>query len=144
MTAPADVQDIVREALGGLGADADAPWPEPVIDILNRSSAPPPALPLAVFGDFWGRWLEGAAESTNAPVDYVALPLLVAASSLLGNARWVVAWRGWAEPPVLWGASVGNPSSGKTSGATPIMRAVLGEIEHHLARDHPEALKSWI
>ena len=143
MTAPADVEDIVRDTLGGLGAGAEAPWPEPVIDILNRSSAPPPPLPMAVFGDFWGRWLEDAAESSNAPVDYVALPLLIAASSLLGNARWVVAWRGWAEPPVLWGASVGNPSSGKTSGATPIMRGVMGEIERHLGRDFPDKLKAW-
>ncbi len=132
---------FVDEAI--YGRRADEPWPDPVRDILRRSASPPPVLPMAVFGDFWAGWLEDAAESSNAPVDYVALPLLIAASALLGNARWVVAWPGWAEPPVLWGASVGAPSSGKTSGAAPVMRGIMSAIERHIGKDYPQALSEW-
>jgi hypothetical protein len=120
----------------------NAPWPEPNLDFLHRTASPPPPLPVVVFRD-WAGWIENAAEATNAPVDYVALPLIVAASSLTGNARWAEAWPGWAEPPILWGAAVGDPSSGKTSGAGPIIRDVLGEIEQYVARGFPEALRQW-
>ena len=37
-------------------------------------------------------WLEAAAEVKSAPVDYVALSLLTAASAVIGNARWAVVW----------------------------------------------------
>jgi hypothetical protein len=73
----------------------------------------------------------------------VALPLLALASALLGNARWVVGWPGWAEPPALWCGSVGNPSSGKSSGAAPVMRDVLQRLEAWMARDYPAQRAQW-
>jgi hypothetical protein len=136
------------QTMGGEAARAttsqDARPPEPpAMSILDRSAGPPPALELAVFGPFWGDWITRTAEGANAPPDYVALPLLALASSLLGNARWVVAWHGWAEPPALWCASVGNPSSGKSSGASPVTRDVLAKIEAHVCRDYPQDIKQW-
>jgi hypothetical protein len=115
----------------------------PAMSILSQSACPAPALPLAVFGPFWSGWIKQAAEGANAPPDYVALPLAAVASSLLGNARWVVAWQGWPEPPALWLASVGNPSSGKSSGASPVTRDVLALIEKHPAKDYPRDVEQW-
>ncbi len=108
--------------------------------MLSRSAAPAPALPLDVFGPFWSRWIARTAQGANAPTDYVALPVLAVASALLGNARWVMAWGGWKEPPALWCGSVGNPSSGKSSGASPVTRDVLRKVEAHMARGYPAEL----
>ncbi len=115
----------------------------PVMSILARSACSAPVLPLEVFGPFWADWIVRAAQGANAPPDYIALPLLAGASSLLGNARWITAWTGWSEPPILWCASVGNPSSGKSSGASPVTRDILGIVEKYLARDYPKALEEW-
>lgn len=119
------------------------PWCEPYRAILHRSSSPPPDLPLEVFGAAWAEWIVRAAQGANAPADYTAMPLIALASALLGNARWPVAWRGWTEPPILWLASVGNPSSGKSSGATPINRDVMAVIERYMARDYPKQIEDW-
>ena len=115
----------------------------PNMAVLSRSAAPAPAMPLDVLGPTWSSWVERAAEGSNAPSDYVVMPLLAAVSSLVGNARWVVAWRGWAEPPALWCASVGDPSSGKTSGAAPITRDALRTVERQMARGHPAEVARW-
>ncbi len=115
----------------------------PEMGFLSRTRLPAPPLPLAAFGPWWAGWLEQAAAGANAPPDYVALPLLAAASALIGNARWARGWQGWLEPPALWCASVGNPSSGKSPGAAPVMREVLGMVEAHMARDYPDELAAW-
>ncbi|HWX50542.1 MAG TPA: DUF3987 domain-containing protein [Roseomonas sp.] len=123
--------------------DSTPPLRPPSLAILTRSTILAPAFPLQTLGPFWGHWCATAAEGANAPPDYVTLPLLVAASALIGNARWAQAWPGWAEPPILWGGSVGNPSSGKSPGAAPVMRDVLGRVEMHMARDYPAEMERW-
>ncbi len=93
-----------------------------------------------MFGPFWSRWIARTAQGANATTDYVELPVLAVASALLGNARWVMAWGGWKGPPALWCGSVGNPSSGKSSGASPVTRDVLRKVEAHMARGYPAEL----
>jgi Protein of unknown function (DUF3987) len=100
---------------------------------LNRS--PAPILPLEILGDRWARWTEEAARAANAPVDYVVAPLLAAASSVIGHARWAQAWEGWAEPPHLWCASVGRCGDGKSSGTDAICGYILPTIEQRMAAD---------
>jgi hypothetical protein len=117
--------------------------PAPNMAILSRSAAPAPAMPVDVFGPFWRFWLIRTAEGSNAPVDYVAMPLLAVASALIGNARWAAAWPGWAEPPALWCCSVGNPSQGKSSGAAPVTRDALRTVEADMGRDYPAELERW-
>ncbi len=115
----------------------------PSLAILTRNATPPPAFPIDAFGPLWADWIAQAAEGANAPPDYVALPLLAAASALTGNAIWAKAWQGWAEPPVLWCGSVGNPSSGKSPGAAPVLGGVMRIVEARMSRDYPEAIERW-
>src|SRR5690348_11043494 len=61
---------------------------EPDLEVLHLRRRPPPALPIAVFGELWGEWINEAREAAACPPDYVAMPLLALASVLLGNARW--------------------------------------------------------
>lgn len=116
--------------------------PEPSMSLIAPSRHPCPKLPLALLGWFWANWVLCAAAGANAPPDYVVVPLLIAASALIGNARWVNVWPGWSEPPVLWGASVGNPSSGKSPGAVAV-RMALAEIQREFDRCFPAAKKEW-
>lgn len=116
-------------------AIAETSRPPPDMGFLARTRLAAPELPLSIFGPWWWGWITKAAGGANAPPDYVALPLLTATSALIGNSRWARAWPGWAEPPSLWGASVGNPSSGKSPGAGPVMRDVLPQVEAYTNPD---------
>ena len=125
-----------------VAAEPPPPTP-PQMGFLSRTRLAAPTLPLDVLGPWWGPWVARTAIGANAPADYAAVPLLAAASALIGNARWARAWHGWFEPPALWCASVGSPSSGKSPGAAPVMREVLGMVEQDMARSFPADLKAW-
>jgi Protein of unknown function (DUF3987) len=70
-----------------------------------------------------------AAAAAACPLDYVAAPLLAAASTLIGHARWVRGGETWTEPPHLWCGSVGDSGDGKSPGADVIHRDVLPELD---------------
>jgi hypothetical protein len=125
-----------------IGNQNDAPPARIAVDILNRNVAPPPIMPLAVFGTGWGEWLQQAAVAANAPVDYVTTSLLAAAGSLIGNACWGQAWPGWAEPPVLWCALVGEPSASKTPAANAVLK-LLRHVETDLGEGFAETSAAW-
>ena len=74
-------------------------------------------------------------------MDYVAAPLLAAASAVIGHARWPRAREAWAEPPHLWCASVDDSGDGKSPGADVIYRHVMPEIERKMAIDFPDQLR---
>ena len=63
--------------------------------------------------------------------------------ALIGNARWAEATPGWAEPPHLWLAVVGDSGTGKSPGADCLMREVLPEIERRMLADFPDRLRAW-
>lgn len=107
------------------------PWADPDLSILNEGRRPPPRLPLEAF-PLWGDWIAQCAKHSSAPADFVALGTLTVLSGLLANGKWVSPWDGWAEPAVLWGACVGNPSSGKTPALRPIL-GILDGIEADMA-----------
>ena len=86
-------------------------WPEPDMSVLRPDRPRAPILPLSVFGPAWAEWIGSAAAAAACPPDYVAAPLLAAASALIGNARWAQATPGWAEPPHLWLGVVGDSGS---------------------------------
>src|SRR5437763_10673174 len=118
-------------------------WPEPDMSILRPERPPAPRLPLSAFGPIWGEWITTAAEAAACPPDYVAAPLLAAASALIGHARWAQATSGWTEPPHLWLGVVGEPGSGKSPGSDVLMRDVLPEIERRMLADFPDRLWAW-
>lgn len=120
-------------------------WPAPDMSLLNPTRGPAPQMTPEMFRwiyGAWADWIETAATSKGAPRDYVALPLLVAASALLGNSRWVSPWHDWEEPPVIWGMVIGNPSAGKSPALNAII-APLREIEATLAEAYAATLHDW-
>lgn len=118
-----------------------ANWPEPDFSVLTPRREVP-RFPLDLLPDDWANWVANAADSTSAPPDYVALPLLTSAAALIGNSRCVKLRAGWSEPCILWGAMIGAPSAGKTPGSRAVL-AQVKRIEAGLAEDHKEALADW-
>jgi hypothetical protein len=132
-----------RHTGNGSGGDGSQfGWAEPDMEVLRLHRRPPPPLPLSVFGP-WQGWIQDAADAAACPPDYVVAPLLSAASVLIGHSRWAQATAGWAEPPHLWTASVGESGNGKSPGADALMRHVLPEIEQRMTADFPDRLQEW-
>jgi Protein of unknown function (DUF3987) len=138
-----DPSRLAAEAVAtASGAAESAAWGEPDMSVLRLNRRPPPPLPLAVLGP-WGDWISAAAEAAACPPDYVMAPLLAAASALIGNARWAQATSGWAEPPHLWCATVGDSGTGKSPGSDCLLRDVLPELERRMLGDFPDRLREW-
>jgi hypothetical protein len=132
-----------ESSVGGFAVADPNAWQDPDLGVLDQNRRPPVQFPVELFGPWWSKWVTETAASAAAAPDYVAAPLLAAISILLGNARWVQAAPGWREPPVLWCASVGNPSSGKSPGAGPIMNQLIGNMESSRLRDFKDRFKAW-
>ena len=101
----------VHDERGG-GAEKEGET-KPDMSIVRRNRIAAPTFPLEVFGPA-AEWVKTTAESKSAPVDYVALGLLVVTAGMIGPKRRVSPWEGWDEPSILWGALVGDPSSHKS------------------------------
>jgi hypothetical protein len=116
-------------------------WPEPDLAVLHLHRRRARKLPIEIFGDRWARLIEDNAAAAACPVDYVVAPLLAAASTVIGHARWARAGKTWSEPPHLWCASVGESGDGKSPGADVINRNVVPEIERRMRVDFPDQLQ---
>jgi len=123
--------DIFAEPLN----QNEEPWPEPDMSVLNPRRKPP-EFPIELFGPFWSKWILAKGEGCSAPVDYVGMSLLSLLSGLIGCSRFVSPWGEWSEPPILWIALVGSPSSGKS----PALESVLG-IARKIEQDGAHAVK---
>lgn len=125
------------------GAEVFSIWGQPDRSVIDAGRRSPPPMPSEPFGALWPI-LTGLAGAAGAPVDYVAVGVLVSAASLIGGKRKVRAWvnSDWDEPAILWAALVGDPSANKSPAldrATKPMRA----IERDDAENHKSALLEW-
>ncbi|HYD86789.1 MAG TPA: DUF3987 domain-containing protein [Vitreimonas sp.] len=111
-------------------------WPEPDSNLTNGGARPAPAFPIDTLGAL-GSYAADFAASKGAPVDYFAAPLLAFAAGAVGAARKVLIRPGWEEHAILWVASVGAPSCGKSPPLLALKRA-LAAIERESAGDVAE------
>ena len=102
-------------------------WERPDLAVLANHEPAAPSFPAEMLGEFWQEWCEGTAVAANAPFDFVAAGLLTVAGAMLGNSR-VAQVGSWKEPPLLWTALIGEPSSNKSPALDSLTRMV-GEIE---------------
>ena len=109
---------------------AEESWPPPDKRLVEDDRTPAPPLDDDALPFGWAAWIAEEAAARGCPKDYVAAALVAAASSWIGNARHVGATATWTEPPHLWFALIGSPSTGKT----PAQRAVV-EASRSLERD---------
>lgn len=117
----ATVQDLARLRDAGALPAVELPRPLPP-ELLPVDSFPLDALP-----DAFRPWAADVAERMQCPPDFVAVPLLVAAASLVARR---VAIRpqqrtDWTEPGNLWAVIVGRPGQMKS----PAMSQALAPLE---------------
>jgi hypothetical protein len=125
----AELRRIIDKAPEMTGRDT---WPEPDMRLVEDDRVPAPILEDDALPAGWAGWLTDEATARGCPRDYVAAGLIASASELSGNARHVAATTTWAEPPHLWLALIGSPSTGKSPALRPIvetMRAIEREAE---------------
>jgi putative DNA primase/helicase len=114
------------------------PEPEPLTDALPAvKSLGAEMLPMALRD-----WLLDIAERYQAPVEYVAVPAIIAAGALIGRKVVIRPKRhdDWSEVPNLWGAVVGRPGIMKS----PLMAEALKPLQeidraaHREFEDHKQ------
>ena len=132
----ADVRSTALQVNGREKAE-ELTWPEPDMAMLKPHRQGAPRLPVEVFGPFWSAWIEDAAEAKGAPADFVAMGLLATVGGISANARRGSPWPGWVEPPIIWAAAVGLPSSGK-SPALDAVTELLNSLEQEIDADFGE------
>jgi len=136
---PGFVRAAVRaEAVAtAAGATEPPPWPEPDPSLVRAEAIPAPSWPTEVLPPFWQTWTSAAAEGAGAPQAFVATALLAAAGAAIGNSRWASPWASWREPPAIFAALIGRPSSGK-SPALDVVQDLLTYAEAEENADWPE------
>jgi hypothetical protein len=103
------------------------------MSLLGDDSPEPPPFTDDLLPPAGAQLVREMAEEASVPPDYVAGSLLSFISAALGNARWASPLPSWAEPPHLWVAAIGAPSTGKT----PSMRAVVNSAASLEADEDP-------
>jgi hypothetical protein len=97
---------------------------------------PVDALPEPVRG-----FVAAGAKAIGCDTSYLALPLLVALASAIGNTRRLELKRGWSAPAILWGAIVGESGTTKTPAFALVMRPVRDRqgdaLERHTKAGRP-------
>jgi hypothetical protein len=140
MSPPSAGAEKVRDTIDGAEDVRPEPpphedWPETDFGLLGADQAPAPELKPDTLPAMIMDWCKETATASATPVDYVVANVLAAASGWLGNSRRVRATHSWIEPPHLWFACVGSPSTGKTPAVRPFI-----EVSHNLEADNE---KDW-
>lgn len=125
-----------RRAPATPAAGAPRPLPDPLPSVAPFD---PAMLPDSLRG-----WCVDAAEGLGVPLDFLAVPAIVACAAAIGR---VIAVRPklqdrWIERAILWGAVIGRPSAGKSPALSPARR-MLARLEGDAAKLHAEALRDF-
>jgi hypothetical protein len=94
---------------------------------VDRQPQPLPSVPLFradLLPNSLRVWCEDAAEGLQVPLDFIAVPAMVALAGAIGRSVGVSMKQHahWIELPILWGCVVGRPSSGKSPALAPVRR----------------------
>ncbi|WP_159717571.1 DUF3987 domain-containing protein, partial [Geminicoccus flavidas] len=117
---------------------ADA-WPDLDRSITELRHLPAPDFPLDTFGGF-APWVRDAADAKGTPADFVAAAVLSVIGGMIANVRRGSPWAGWIEPPIIWAALVGLPSTGKSPALDAVVD-LLGKMEQSTNSDWSEREK---
>jgi hypothetical protein len=83
-----------------------------------------------------------ASESIGCDPAFIALPLLAAAASAIGNTRRIRLKQGWCEPAILWALIVALSGMQKSPAFGVILR-VIDELQRRALLKHADALEHY-
>jgi hypothetical protein len=117
--------------------DAAPAWTPAVASTSTDTAKPEPyrAFPTDCLPEPLCSFVAQAAEAVGCDAAFVALPLLAAAGSAIGNMRRIELKRNWTEPPILWTCIVGDSGTLKSPALelalNPLRRRQHGAIKQH-------------
>lgn len=109
-----------------------------VPDSSSETRIPAPALaqfPTDILPPSMRALIESGAQSMLVPAEFIAVPSLVLAGTVIGNAWEIELKGGWREGPNLYAAIVGDPGAKKTPSMKLALRAIH-EIQDRLYQDY--------
>jgi hypothetical protein len=83
-----------------------------------------------------------AAKAIGCDASYIALPLISALASAIGNTHRIELKRGWIEPAIVWTAIVGDSGTAKSPALELALRPIR-KRQHDAMKEHAEALKVY-
>jgi hypothetical protein len=127
-----------------LGGDEDTAYAWGVPEDLPENLPPVPKFDYRMLPDAFRSWVEDAAERMQVPPDFVAAPLMVAFSAVVGRRIGIRPKRydDWLAVANLWGAIVGSPGLLKS----PALKEALAPMNALIARaveEHKERLEEY-
>lgn len=147
------VQDLARmrktataiAASGYAPTRPDAPMPEPAAPkALPDELLPVESFPLAALPEAFRPWVADVSQRMNCPPDFVAVPLIVAAASLVARHVGIrpQARTDWIEKGNLWALIVGRPGIMKSPAMAQAL-APMDRLEARAAEDYRRALDDF-
>ncbi len=111
-------------ARGGNDEDKAPPWSTP--KPLPAGLLPVPPFDLAFLPKSIAPWVEDIADRMQCPLDFVAVPAMVALGSVLGRKIAIRPQRktDWYEVPNLWGLVIGPPGARKSPAMSEAMKPI--------------------
>jgi hypothetical protein len=115
--------------------------PQPLPDPLP----PVPAFDALLLPQSVRAWCADAAEGLQVPLDFTAIPAMVALAGAIGRGIAVAMKEHgrWYERPVLWGCVIGRPSSGKSPALAPARR-MLERLTAEERKAHDLAMQDYM
>jgi hypothetical protein len=87
-------------------------------------------------------FVRSCARAIGCDESFIALPLLAALASAIGNTRLVQLKRGWTEPAIVWAAVVGDSGTLKSPALEIALRAIR-KRQHTAIKRHTEAMAQY-
>ena len=133
---------LVSSSSEPIRVDPESVWPDPIpLASTLQPVAPfdPELLPLPLRA-----WVVDIAERMNVPIDFVAVPAMIAAATLVGRTIGIRPERNsnWIEAANLWGAIIGPPGTLKSPAVREAFSAILS-FEKEAALDHERAIERF-
>lgn len=105
--------------------------PKPPAEWSDPMNLPPvteavPTMLVKILPEALAEWINDVADRLSVPVEYVALPAVSAAASVIGRVASIRPKRrdDWAVVPTLWGANIGGPGALKSPAIEQAMRPI--------------------
>jgi putative DNA primase/helicase len=135
-----DARKALREKIKRLADEAEPLKPKatPATSSTSSTSSPVEAykpFPVDALPEPLAAFVAETAAAVGCDEAYVALPALTVTGAAIGTTRRVELKAGYAAPPILWGAIVGESGTAKT----PALNATLEHVRQYESRLREEA-----
>lgn len=142
-----DMADVLE--LAGGDADAVRLAVEELAEMTEPEDAPTPGgparftpFPVDVLPEPVRSYVAAGAKAIGCEASYIALPILAALASAIGNTHRLRLKRSWTEPAIVWTAIVGESGTAKSPALELALRAVR-KRQHRALKEHAVAMKAW-